>query len=69
MLSNFTISLISSSGVKTSYSYSDVLSGNNFGTTIGGLTSGESYVARVKSQNGMVYSPDSVASSPTRLSK
>jgi len=55
--------------VKTSYNYSDVLSGNNFGTTIGGLTSGESYEASVKSQSGMVCSPDSVASSPTRLSK
>jgi len=61
--------LISSSGVKLTCSYSDVLSGNNFGTTTDGLTSGESYVVTVKSQSGIVYSPDSVESSPTCLSK
>ena len=69
MLSSFTISLISNSGLNTTYNYSDIVFGNNFGTTIGGLTSGESYVAIIKSQSEAVYSPDSAPSSPTRLSK
>jgi len=68
-LSSFTISLMSSSGAKTSYNYSDVLSGTNFFTTIGGLIPGEKYTAHVKSLSGNVYSSDSAASSPARLSK
>jgi len=69
VLSSFKIVLISSSDETTTYNYSDVLSGTNFFTSIGGLIPGEKYTAHVKSQSGIVHSPDSVASSPARLSK
>ena len=68
-ISSFTITLISSNAVKTTHKYSDIPSGTNFSTTINGLIPGEEYTARVKSQSGNLYSQDSVASSPTRLSK
>ena len=69
IVSSFNITLTSEHGVITSYPYSPDVFDAYIATTLTGLRSGESYTATVKSQSGMVFSPDSTTSNSTRLSE
>jgi len=69
IVSKFNITLMPSSGVITTHEYFPVFVQTNFVMSLSNLMPGESYTANVKSQSGMLYSPDSTTSSSTRLSK